>query len=126
MARGLCLACYERVTYAENAEQQRRNRKARRLAGKADKDAERARAYLREHPDKRRAYARKWVEKNQNKWPIGLTVWIKYAGFWCERTIAERLNNICVLVRLKGGTELKTGTRHGQLKRQCPVEIPYA
>ena len=70
------------------------------------------------HKRKVKANMRAWCAKNRpTKFPVGLTVWVKYAGFWCEGEIIERPYRR-VVVRLKGGTVLNIGT--SLVKTKCP------
>jgi hypothetical protein len=133
MARGYCARCYEVVHYAENKDLEHRRRKAARLAKpdewyeakyrqeKAWKDRNRERAL---------ASQAAHYERNKhllNKWPLGKTVWILYAGFWCEGRIVERVNRLKIAVLLKGGTRLEVGLRSKDgIRTEPPLEFAAA
>lgn len=111
MACGLCRMCY---AYHRDPEKEKARRKAKRIKDDTvRKRYKKVRRWHKKNASKVKAYKREWHQQNgpKPKWPVGLTVWAKYAGFWCEGTITDRPNNCTIIVTLKGGTVLRTASR---------------
>jgi hypothetical protein len=130
MARGYCAKCYENVHYSENKETEHRKRKAARLAKPEEwheAKYQREKAWKQANRDRALASQSAHYERNKhllNKWPVGATVWVLFAGVWCEGKISGRINRLKIEVVLKGGTRLETGIRSKKdIRREKPEEL---
>lgn len=113
MAKGLCTICYN---YHRDPAKAKAKRKRNRLEHDVvAKRYPKVRQWHVDHADHVKAYKKQWHKENgpKPKWPLGMTVWTKYAGFWCQGTIIETWAKPHRLkVRLLGGTELWTTGRY--------------
>lgn len=117
-AKGLCARCYKQVNYEEKKHHIKARHKRWNLQN-ADAIAERSKAWAKANKDKVRETNQKWRSKFW-KYQVGETVYLHYAGFWCEGVVVERPNRNLRTVRLKGGTVLDVSPR--LLKKANPKE----
>lgn len=129
IARGLCTRCQDAYRYAINAEDERKKRKAKRMADPVEKanaayaQQQRWKARNRKRALQKQAEAYYKIRHELIKWPEGIRVWTFYAGYWCEGVIVSRPSKSAALVRLKGGTELVVGFKGGKIKKDRPQEL---
>ncbi len=114
---GFCYNCYG---YHKDPERVKARRKASRLRNDSvAKRYPKVRAWHERNADRVREYKRRYHEAHyQPRWPIGMTVWYQLAGFWCEGVIQDRPTNCSIVVKLKGGTIVRTSAR--ALRRSNP------
>jgi hypothetical protein len=113
MAFGLCERCYNKQYGEKNRQILREKEKRRRLTQPDDvsrRVAERMKRWADTHREQIRQYANK-RNARLSRWKIGMTVWYHYAGFWCEGTLVGAYGHAGKIVRLKGGTEIRTIAR---------------
>lgn len=116
---GLCYNCYG---YHRDPDGAKARRKASRLRNNTvAKQYERVRAWHERNAEKVREYKRRYHEAHrQPRWPVGMTVWYELCGFWCAGRVIERPNNCTIIIKLKGGTIVRTSAR--KLRRSKPPE----
>ena len=75
------------------------------------------RRWCAEHPEQRQETVRR-CNARVHRWPVGLPVWYYLRPWWLEGEIVAKYGRGDVVVRLKGGTEIRTSAR--TLRREEP------